>query len=212
MRSGGTIAVRADGSYNSAASSGVAKILGDGMLAAFGDSFHPGSEGFMAKLGLEVIASAISEASSVPIGTTIGVRTDISGVPALDDTWWPFDGTEITDPESPLLGVTLEDWNGQGRFLRAGDLAGVEEAESVKAHVHVIDHGHADTFAISVAGFAGSPSGSHVVGLGDSSLIGFAIAETITGAVSNFAGNSGSTGGSETRPINGSIVLYMKIK
>ncbi len=62
--------------------------------------------------------------SVVPIGTIMAWAKDISGVPALADSWVECNGQTINDPQSLLNGQIIPDLNGQNRFLRGSGNSG----------------------------------------------------------------------------------------
>ena len=219
----GSVAVDGD-EYDPANSSGIAKLFADAFSAAFAD-FAPGAASQVGKKSIDAMAEAIKlaiDASALsaapPVGSVIGLRTDLPGVsyPSVG-TWMALDGQVVDDPESQFNGLVLEDWNGDGRFLRGGTVAGVEQAQATLAHDHTIAHthdiGHGHTFDLDdgAFGLATVPPGNASSGI------------TVTGTgtpVNNFAGSSGgssaassgSSGGAETRPVNGSVTWIMRIK
>lgn len=162
---------------------------------------------------------------AVPVRTIIGIRTDIRGdAIALPDvgTWVPMDGRTIVDTDSVLNGVTLEDLNGGGHFLRGGDVAGVLQAADtlVPAHTH----------AKGTLAFAGNAMGTHqhhiplttsggaFIGpstLGSTSqqngLTEAVSAGTPTGTITGSTANDGGSG-VETRPVNCSVQYFIRIK
>lgn len=219
-----------NGAYDPANSTGIAKMLADAFQAGFGPGFSVA--GVDTRTSLQNLGQALYDAISagtfatMPIGSIIGVRTDLAGVSTPDPLYWkPMDGTAVADPLSPLNGVTIEDWNGGGRFLRGGATAGVEQA----ADAVVPDHSHAK----GTLAFTGDPLGthSHAVNAFTGGLAGTTAATTAhnitstaltpnTSAVSagtptgTITGSTASDGGSgsETRPINGSVVWYIKVR
>lgn len=73
---------------------------------------------------------------SVPIGAIIPWTNHITGTPALPPQYWLCDGSEITDPDSPMCGQYTDDLNGTGRYLKGDDDSGLLESGEVKAHSH----------------------------------------------------------------------------
>jgi hypothetical protein len=62
------------------------------------------------------------------VGSVLGYLKSLPGVPALPGTWAECNGQAISDPQSPLNGISLPDLNGaQGGvpvFLRGANASG----------------------------------------------------------------------------------------
>jgi hypothetical protein len=67
---------------------------------------------------------AIFDPGLVPVGCMLPCLKSLSGVPVLPANWLECDGQTVSDPESPLNGVTLPDVNAAGRFLRGATTSG----------------------------------------------------------------------------------------
>ncbi len=131
------------------------------------------------------VDGAISGFGIVPIGSIIAWHKSFTNTPALPSGWVEANGQVLNDASSPYNGQTIPNLNGDARFLRGGSTSGALQADEFKAHVHnrgVWDGG--------VSGGSGGP---------------------LTGA-QPLDVNTGSTGGSETRPINMSVVWIMRVK
>lgn len=63
-------------------------------------------------------------AAQVPIGGVIHWHKDKPGVPPLGDNFVECNGQVLDDPESPLHGQTIDDYNNSGRFPRGGTNSG----------------------------------------------------------------------------------------
>lgn len=121
------------------------------------------------------------------------------------------DGRTISEARSILNGRTLDDLNGGGYFLRAGDTAGVVQADQVKNHGH-----SAGTFAAAAHKHrlaAGPGIGNLAVdngSNGDVALGGFT-SDTGPLAVAGTSGDPTVGGGTETRPKNVSHVFVIRL-
>lgn len=147
-----------------------------------------------------------------PIGGVIALHKSFTGVPAISDHFLEVDGSVINDPDSPLNGETLPDWNGDERFLcghptttgtektdtmqgwqTGGVIAGTTRYGYLDADGNAPNYGAAVNFAVSY--YQTGSQGS---------------AEMIT------AKNDGTHGepriDSITQPINASIIWIMRIK
>lgn len=72
-----------------------------------------------------------------PIGTIMPWLKDLTGVPqTLPWGWVECNGQTISDPESPLNGVTLPNLNGENRFLRGNTTSGGTGGS--ETHTHTI--------------------------------------------------------------------------
>lgn len=134
-----------------------------------------------------------------PLLTIQAWHPDFNGASlAVPWGWKKKDGTAISDPESPYNGATLDDLIGDGRFLRAGATSGVEQGFAME------DHYHAESFT------RGSTAGSTFnLARGGTTDVG----SITTGDVSpSDAGGGAPAVSTETRPINMSVVMIMKIK
>ena len=124
----------------------------------------------------------------IPIGSIQAWHKNLTGTPNLSSDWVQCDGQTLNDSKSPYNGQVIPDLNGQARFLRGASVSGTDQAEDFKSHSHGITR--------DLVGSSGS-------------TVEFAANE----GISNF--NPSTTeafGGTETRPINMSVVWIIKIK
>jgi len=149
---------------------------------------------------------------------TVGNRVSWNRADALPDGWLPLNGQTVSavDTEYPELWavrglsklidafddtaktITLKDYNGQGRFLRAGMTAGVEQEQETSVDGITVSnsgahtHGYVDTEHL---GFTGRGTGGNVARQG----------RTENNQTTASAGDHTHDlvgGGAETRPIN----------
>jgi len=125
----------------------------------------------------------------VPIGSVVAWLKDFTNTPALPEGWVECDGAEITDADSPFNGQNAPDLNNtvgngnKGRFLRGHSESCLTEDSQNLAHTHTIDQG-------SDAGTGAYWNREH----------------SSVGAATN------STGDTEARPFNYSVVWIFRIK
>lgn len=174
----------------------------------------------------------------VPIGGIIPWHKDLSGVPALPSNFLELNGQTVNDADSPLDGVTLPNWNGDGRFLRGSGTSGTEQAADPGNHDHTVNsHSHSvpDHFHDIPIGFDDSNTiyyqgdnpqfGSkirnsvtaHQNSIPDAVTTDIRIAETSTNRNDTTGNASPGTGSAQNesgdpRPINASVVMVMRIK
>lgn len=163
---------------------------------------------------------------TVPVGSIVAWHVDLPGTPALPDRWMPCDGQLVTDPDSPYLGETLPDLNGEARYLRGGMFSGMMQDDSTAANGLAATAGPAGNHSHSM-GSAGAHSHSRTNVGGIGGTRGFAAAGDQSGTTStNTAGNHthsigtagehthavSLTGDAETRPITMTVVWIMRIK
>lgn len=74
----------------------------------------------------------------LPIGAITGFHPNVTTPPLeIPKGWTSLDGQTISDPDSPLDGVTLPDWNGTGKFLRGTTgPTGAEQTDTMQGHWH----------------------------------------------------------------------------
>lgn len=136
--------------------------------------------------------------TAIDSDTTLSIDSDImvSGetfviykTPKLPDGWVECDGSVLSDSDSPYNGETIPDLNSsigdsnKGRFLRGHIASGLTEDSANLAHTHPIDYS-SETGSGSFQG-KGTAVGTY---------------------------NSDSSGGTEARPFNYSVVFIMRIK
>jgi hypothetical protein len=108
------------------------------------------------ELETAINANSAALVGVVPVGAVIAWLGDLTGVPALPDNYVTCSGQTISDPESPLDGVTLPDLNGDQRFLRGADTSGADggtESHTHNASVESVDTGF-DQWVPSSTSFA----------------------------------------------------------
>jgi hypothetical protein len=87
------------------------------------------------KTRTEMLAS-IQALGFVPVGGVIAWHKHLAvNMPPLPDNFRELDGQVINDPASPLHGVTLPDWNGEGRFLKGSSASGGTGGSTTHAHL-----------------------------------------------------------------------------
>jgi len=124
---------------------------------------------------------------SVPIGSIIAWHKSFVNTPALPSGWVECNGQVLSDSNSPYNGQTIPNLNGNARFLRGGSTSGTLQADELKSHTHGFSSG------IGTA----TEHGNNTPKAG----------EWVDGTYYvNY------TGGSETRPINMSVVWIMRVK
>ncbi len=176
--------------------SGLVIVFTAGLLAQNIFSFNSG----------DIVSSANINANfqtliarDVPIGTIVAWHKDLAaGVPALPTNWKECDGSAVTDPASPLNGVSVPNLNGDARFLRGGAVSGALQASMYQDHSHYRNpDGFGEYLVTTLAGtvsLAPNPGG-------------------IFSPTTNLTGSAvGGNFGSETRPINMSVVWIIRIK
>lgn len=150
-----------------------------------------------------------------PIGVIGAWHKSFAGVPVLSDRFLEIDGSVINDPDSPLDGETLPDWNGDERFLRGhATTSGTEEADQLQG------------FQVGCEEDLTGARNYYMLALNRDELQGAAAQANYTklGAATIAQGdskmfkamNNGTDGdprtGTETRAINASVIWIMRIK
>lgn len=165
---------------------------------------------------------AISAYNGVPVGTIIAWHKSMSGTPALPEQWAECDGSVIGDPESPYNGQTIPNlngqynsWNSKGSFLRGNTSSGEFENDTFQGHGHDIAFTGTDyefrreqtTGANVDVETSGAPPDDQTYRLSDfaSQLYAGEPQDGSHGSVLNRVGT-------ETRPVNMSVVWIIKIK
>jgi len=128
-----------------------------------------------------------------------------AGTQSLQWGWVEMDGSTISDSESPLNGQTVEDLNGEARFFRASATSGIKQDFKTEDLYTRISHdgGTSRLYYDELS----SPSW-------DSDYYGSLPSRTanVTARTSGVVVESLGTTDDETRPINMSVFLIMKIK
>ena len=139
-----------------------------------------------------------------PVGTILAWHKNLGpGTLELPAGWLECDGQLVSDAASPFNGQNLPDLNGQRRFLRGSTTSGLLENSQFAQHTHrnniIMRYGHPTWIDLS-SGFhdMGSPFGGTA-----------ALNNAAPGGNAN-VGFAGS--GTETRPINMSVVWIIRVK
>ena len=140
----------------------------------------------------------------VPVGTIMAWHKNLTApVMTLPAGWLECNGQTVADADSPFNGLNLPDLNNQRRFLRGNPTSGPLENSQFAQHTHVspiVTRAPMATwtnFGIGPASLGSIYGG--VCGLDNSFE-----------AINPFVSYAGS--GSETRPINMSVVWIIRIK
>ncbi|HNR87505.1 MAG TPA: hypothetical protein PKM65_04125 [Spirochaetota bacterium] len=130
----------------------------------------------------------------VPVGTIVAWHKSKTGTPAIPNGWVECNGQVINDAASPYNGTNAPDLNNDvgsigdgGRFLRGNATSGTFQADELKAHNHTMHYGDYD-FKYD------NPSRTWAIRTGAGSY------------------QTDNAGGTETRPVNMSVVWIMRIK
>ncbi|MCR9143881.1 MAG: DUF2341 domain-containing protein [bacterium] len=155
---------------------------------------------------------------TLPLGTILAWHRDVAGNPELPDGWVECNGQIVDDPLSPFhqvpnvvpnLNDPRQGWNTNGSFLRGGATSGTFEDDAFQGHKHN-DTGHTHTArGICVSLWTpGCPTLDMGAGTNSYALnTGFA---NLTDPTATSFGNPRY--GSETRPVNMSVIWIMKIR
>ena len=125
-----------------------------------------------------------------PIGSVTAWLKSYTNVPTLPDNWVECNGQTLSDATSIYDGKVIPDLNSavdtglKGRFLRGHLFSGATESSANLTHTHTIP------LAVEEAG-----SG-----------------RIEPGAVGSNTSNTGSDGGTESRPNNYSVVFIMRVR
>lgn len=180
---------------------GLLLVVAAALFAQSLETFQPGDLVSSSRLNTNFsrIETRLNE-QIAPIGGIVAWHKNLAGgtMPPLPAGWMECNGGTVTDPASPLLGATLPDLNGQGRFLRGSSTSGTDQGQMFQDHAHYRNPSNVGEHLPTVV-----PGGfSYVPNLGG-----------VDTPISAFTGNA-VTGsfGTETRPINMSVVWVMRIK
>jgi hypothetical protein len=178
-----------------------------------------------------------SAPSVLPVGSMIPWHKNFAGsdpmnAPALPAEWVEANGQTITDPDSPFDGTAVPDLNGQGLFVRGAPSSGGTQTDQVQGHKHLFS-GTPDVTADRIprpSPSFGNPrvlvevSGNQhlaafpIPGLDHVTLPGGSLKHTHQFTPKGVIGDPVQTIfgplriGSETRPVNFSVVWIIKIK
>lgn len=129
----------------------------------------------------------------VPIGSIVAWHKNFVGTPGLPDGWLECNGQTVSDAGSPLNGQVLPDLNGNGRFLRGATTSGTLQTDELKGHSHMLSGNNLIVTVVAGGGTQNIPSGGG-------------------GGLFSATPGTAQTGGTETRPINMSVVWIIRIK
>lgn len=158
----------------------------------------------------------VTVAGMVPVGAIIWWHKDLAGTPALPANFVECNGQVLSDADSVYNGATIPDINGGARFIRGSATSGTLQAADavVPNHTHthnltLPNHQHMVNVGNAVGGAttAATPANNYST-LQDSVL---SDNPSTLPAINGGITSSGSSG-SETRPINISMVAIMRIK
>jgi hypothetical protein len=130
---------------------------------------------------------------TVPLGTILPWLKDYTNTPILNNRWVECNGQTLSDSDSVFDGQIIPDLNGavgsglKGRFLRGHTESGLTESSQNLAHTHTMS---GDTY--------GPSGGAHNIDFSERSN------ETSTA--------TNTSGGTEARPNNYSVVYIMRVK
>jgi hypothetical protein len=153
-------------------------------------------DGKLYRLGEDGTESRVGDGAALPIGSIIahysgavGNAEDLSACRA--NGWAVCDGT--TPASQGISDAVITDatpnLNGEGRFLRGGSSAGVEQDHQMQSHTHSYVQGYANADTAAGGGNTG-----------------------LTSAASQTTGTNTGNSASETRPINMSVIWLMRVK
>ncbi|MCR9143894.1 MAG: DUF2341 domain-containing protein [bacterium] len=142
---------------------------------------------------------------SLPLGTIMAWHKDLNGTPPLPSGWVECNGQIVGDPASPYHNQELPDlnnpkesWNAKGSFLRGGSPTGVFEDDRFQGHQHNHD---GQVWTDTPGPWRANTNGSVWI---NNSV--FNVRDARTDGV-----NGEPRTGSETRPVNMTVVWIIKI-
>jgi hypothetical protein len=133
-----------------------------------------------------------------PVGGVIGLHKSLAGVPVLTDNYMEMDGSTVNDTDSPLYGETLEDWNGDERYLGGHATTSGTELED-----QIQDHLHWETFGNTAGALTTAQIVPSLANYGTTQGTSAAKTDGVHGAI---------RAGSITRPITATIIWIIRIK
>lgn len=200
-----------------------ALLLAGGFLLAQSVSLNRFSSGDLvssSQINANFSALNLAVAKNVPLGTIVAWHRDLGGGPTIPDGWVECDGSLVNDSASPFDGLTLPDLNGEGRFLRGSAASGTMQDSMIRSHRH-INTAHTHGMGMIYGdGTPGSGHQSYIFKSGsrdDGAIVNKSGALSTGGAASTMGdavelSGAGMATGSETRPINMSVIWIMRIK
>ncbi len=102
--------------------------------------------------------------SMCPIGTVVGWHKSFPNTPALPDEWVELNGQTINDSESVYDGQTVDDWNGEGRFLKGASTSGTDNDGTVNFKIISYVSGGNSTGFQSSGGASGLVTNGYATG------------------------------------------------
>lgn len=143
----------------------------------------------------------------IPIGVPIPWHKDMPGVPALPDIYLECDGSVIVDSDSPMNGETLPDLNGDLAFVRGGTTSSnTKQDDAFQGHRHNGGsrmHSTVNYFYSQESLGAGTSTGASTPGTSRRHYTGNPTTDTANGTPRTTT---------ETRPINMTMIMIMRIK
>jgi hypothetical protein len=134
-----------------------------------------------------------------PIGSIVAWHADLPGTSPLPTEWVRCDGQVLVDTNSPYDGQTIPDLNGRDRYLRGAPFtSGDLQDDAFQGHWHNASH---NAEILNVGSSYGQTSGAR------DTVITISVLDPTTDLV-----NGDPRTGSETRPINMSVVWVMKVR
>ncbi|MEQ9365612.1 MAG: LamG domain-containing protein, partial [Leptospirales bacterium] len=152
---------------------------------------------------------------SLPLGTIMAWHKDLTGTPPLPVGWVECNGQIINETASPYNGQTLPDlnhpkesWNTKGSFLRGGAMSGEFEDDQFQGHT-------AQSNTVPIAQIPIANTGSTFkfppeVYARDASSWSLGT-DIISGNLTTEGNNGSPRTGSETSPVNMTVVWIIKI-
>lgn len=146
----------------------------------------------------------------VPIGAILPWHKSLAGTPALPVGWVECNGQKLDDPQSPLHGQVIPNLNGPALFIRGGATSGVFQQDQMQSHKHLDAghlHGSHDTNGTHTPKDIDDTSNEYGFQIFANTDIGYAILGDPSQSTAGPARH-----GSETRPVNISMVWIMRVK
>ncbi len=160
---------------------------------------------------------------TLPLGTILAWHRDIAGNPELPDGWVECNGQLVDDPLSPFhqvpnvvpnLNDTRQSWNFRGSFLRGGNTSGLWQDDQFQGHGHRESSGHTHReqggIRSDFSNFTGGIQGQDVPRPDLPQIITYPTQVTVDTMIGTVNGTPRA--GSETRPVNMSVIWIMKVR
>ena len=170
------------------------------MQGAYVTPEYPAALVYKDPQGVETI---LNGGASLPVGTIIAWHKNLTGTPVLPDGWVECNGQILNDPFSAYNGQTMPDlnhakesWNSKGSFLRGDTTSGVFENDQIQGHTH---------------GLSGRSTGSPPIGAPYYPDLGLGY-QSSEASYTGIGSAANARTGTETRPVNMSVVYIIKVK